>query len=120
MVSFTLFQNISIACNIKTKYTSISFPIFLYRFDFLLERREGHKIRIDLFDEDSFSKDDYLGKVLANVEDYIGNESGENEEGITITLEDDPLQNSSKHPTPISGDITFQLRYICKLCNSLV
>jgi len=80
-------------------------------FNFLLERREGHKIRIDLFDEDSFSKDDYLGKVLANVEDYIGNESGENEEGITMTLEDDPLQNSSKHPTPISGDITFQLRW---------
>merc|ERR1712136_731359 len=40
-----------------------------------------------------------------------GNESGENEEGITMTLEDDPIQNSSKHPTPISGDITFQLRW---------
>ena len=101
------------ANKIKTKYTSLSSPISIYRFNFLLERREGHKIRIDLFDEDSFSKDDYLGKVLVNVEDYIGNE-----EEITVTLEDDPLQNSSKHPTPISGDITFQLRYICKLCNS--
>ena len=102
--------------NWKTEFTFLSLAISIYRFNFLLERREGHKIRIDLFDEDSFSKDDYLGKVLANVEDYIGNESGENEEGITMTLEDDPLQNSSKHPTPISGDITFQLRYLYKLC----
>ena len=80
----------------------MGFLIFIYRFNFLLERREGHKVRVDLFDEDSFSKDDYLGKVLVDVEDYIGNESGENEEGITMTLEDDSLQNSSKHPTPIS------------------
>ena len=102
----------------KKRYKRLSFLILIYRFNFLLERREGHKVRIDLFDEDSFSKDDYLGKVLVNVEDYIGNESGENEEGITITLEDDPLQNSSKHPTPIYGDITFQLRYLYKLCDS--
>ena len=68
-------------------------------------------IRIDVFDEDSFSKDDYLGKVLINVEDYIGHDdSAENGDGITMVLEDDPPKNSSKDPTPISGDITFQLR----------
>ena len=64
-----------------------------------------------MFDEDSFSKDDYLGKVLVNIEDYVGNDSGEGDEAITMVLEDDPLQNSSNDPTPISGDITFELRY---------
>ena len=64
-----------------------------------------------MFDEDSFSKDDYLGKVLVNIEDYVGNDSGKGDEGITMVLEDDPLQNSSNDPTPISGDITFELRY---------
>jgi len=80
-------------------------------YDFLLERRQGHKLRIDMFDEDSFSKDDYLGKVLVNIEDYVGNDSGEGDEGITMVLEDDPLQNSSNDPTPISGDISFELRW---------
>ena len=68
-----------------------------------------------MFDEDSFSKDDYLGKVLINVEDYIVHDFSENGEGITMVLEDDPVQNSSKDPTPISGDITFELRYCFNL-----
>ena len=83
----------------------------------MLERRQGHKLRIDMFDEDSFSKDDYLGKVVVNIEDYVGNDSEESEEGITMVLEDDPLQNSSNDPTPISGDITFELRYFQLSCN---
>ena len=86
------------------------FILYISRYDFLLERRHGHKLRIDMFDEDSFSKDDYLGKVLVNIEDYVGNDSGEGDEAITMVLEDDPLQNSSNDPTPISGDITFELR----------
>ena len=64
-----------------------------------------------MFDEDSFSKDDYLGKVLINVEDYIGDYNRSDrmyDRTITRSLEDDPLQNSSKDQ--ISGDITFELR----------
>ena len=78
----------------------------------MLEKRDGHKLRIDLFDEDSFSKDDYLGKVVLNIEDYIGNPTAEGEEGFPMTLEDDVHENSSKDPTPISGEIIFQLRYV--------
>ena len=64
-----------------------------------------------MFDEDSFSKDDYLGKVLINVEDYIGDYNRSDrmyDRTITRSLEDDPLQNPSKDQ--ISGDITFELR----------
>ena len=78
----------------------------------MLEKLEGHKLRIDLFDEDSFSRDDYLGKVAIEIEDYLGNPAAEGDDGLPMALEDDALENSSDSPTPISGDVTFQLRYL--------
>ena len=72
-----------------------------------MERGEGHNLRIDLFDEDSFSRDDYLGKAVVNIEDCITNQT---DDGLSVCLEDDPNENSSKEPSPISGNITIQLR----------
>ena len=90
--------------------------IFLYyrvhRYNFLLEKREGHKLRIDLFDEDSFSRDDYLGKVVIEIENNLGNTTVEGDEGFPIALEDDAFENSSSKATQISGEVTFQLRYV--------
>ena len=76
----------------------------------MLEKREGHKLRIDLFDEDSFSRDDYLGKIAIEIEEYLSNPEGQSDEGLSLALEDDALENSSDDPTEISGDVTFQLR----------
>ncbi len=78
----------------------------------MLEKREGHKLRVDLFDEDSFSRDDYLGKIAIEIEDYLGNPEMQGEEGLAMALEDDALENSSDDPTQISGDVTLQLRYL--------
>ena len=80
------------------------------RFNFLLERVEGHNLRIDLFDEDSFSRDDYLGKAVVNIKDCITNQTDDGDDGLSVCLEDDPNENSSKEPSPISGNITIQLR----------
>ena len=80
------------------------------RFNFLLERRDGHNLRIDLFDEDSFSRDDYLGKTVVNIEDCMANHTDDGEDGFSVCLEDDPHENSSKKPSQISGDVTIQLR----------
>ena len=63
-----------------------------------------------MFDEDSFSKDDYLGKVVIDINQYIDDSMAENGAGHWITLEDDPVENSSKKPTPISGQAELQLR----------
>ena len=76
----------------------------------MLETRDGHKLRVDLFDEDSFSRDDYLGKIVIDIEDYIGNPTAEGEEGFPMALVDDPFENSSETPTSITGEVTFQLR----------
>lgn len=84
---------------------------FLFRYNFWLEKRDGHKLRVDLFDEDSFSRDDYLGKIVIDIEDYIGNSTAESDDGLAMVLEDDPLENSSNDPTLITGEVTFQLRY---------
>ena len=83
-----------------------------HRYNFLLEKQEGHKLRIDLFDEDSFSRDDYLGKVVIEIEDYLGNPAAECDEGLPIALQDDALENSSTKPTEISGEVSFHSRYV--------
>ena len=98
---------------ISLGFASINLKSDIYcRFNFLLERGEGHNLRIDLFDEDSFSRDDYLGKTVVNIEDCIKNNTDDGDDGFSVCLEDDPYENSSKKPSPISGDITFQLRYM--------
>lgn len=56
----------------------------------MLETPKGHRLRMDVFDEDSMSHDEFLGFARVNVEDYLGLE-----EPITTTtaLTDDPMEN---------------------------
>ena len=110
MVNTALYNNVSVKV-ISRGPASINVKSDIhFRFNFLLERREGHNLRIDLFDEDSFSRDDYLGKAVVNIEDCIANHTDDGDDGISMCLEDDPHENSSKKPSPISGDVIIQLR----------
>ena len=49
---------------------------------------------------------------MVNIEDCIKNNTDDGDDSFLMCLEDDPYENSSKKPSPISGDITFQLRYM--------
>ena len=67
-----------------------------------------------MFDKDTYSLDDYLGKVVITVDDYICNEAAKSEKGLFMTLKDDPYENSPISPTTISGKVAFQLRFVEK------
>ena len=47
---------------------------------------------------------------MVNIEDCIANHTDDGDGGFPVCLEDDPRENSSKKPSPISGDVTIQLR----------
>jgi len=63
---------------------------FLFRYYFMLETPKGHRLRLDVFDKDSMSHDEFLGFARVNVEDYLGLEVPKTS---TVALENDPLEN---------------------------
>jgi hypothetical protein len=74
----------------------------------LLDTQKGHKLRIDVFDEDSCSKDDFLGHVILNITDLPQNEP------VIESLEllDDEWENSTHNPIQVSGQITIELYFL--------
>ena len=56
----------------------------------MLETPRGHRLRMDVFDEDSMSHDEFLGFVIVNVQDYLGLEEPTKS---TVVLQDDPMEN---------------------------
>jgi hypothetical protein len=56
----------------------------------MLETPKGHRLRMEVFDEDSLSHDEFLGYVMVNVEDFLGLEEPKT---TTMPLQDDPMEN---------------------------
>jgi len=56
----------------------------------MLETPKGHRLRMEVFDEDSLSHDEFLGYVMVNVEDFLGLEAPKT---TTMPLQDDPMEN---------------------------
>lgn len=76
---------------------------------YMLETPKGHRMRLDVYDQDSMSHDEFMGFARVEVVDYMGLE-----EPITTTvaLEDDPMENNPKKPTVVSGEVTFSMRWM--------
>ena len=83
-------------------------------FESMLERPDGHLVRLIAYDEDTFSKDDFLGKVLLNVDDYLEALLASGSEGheITLPFEDDENEQDKKHPRTVGGELTFNLKWM--------
>ena len=56
----------------------------------MLETPKAHRLRLDVYDEDSMSHDEFLGFAIVNVQDYLGLEEPKM---TTATLQDDPMEN---------------------------
>ena len=73
-----------------------------------LDTIKGQNLKINLYDEDSLSRDDFLGTITCTLEDLPSNEVIVE----TLDLQDDEKENDSKDPTEVSGSITFQLELL--------
>ena len=71
-------------------------------FYFMVERPEGHTIKFLAFDEDSFSKDDFLGKVLLPLESLVEGE-------VSLALEGDSLIDPEAE---VAGDLNIMSRWM--------
>lgn len=84
-------------------------------FDFLLERRQGHVVRMEAYDHDSMSRDDFLGYVSMELGEDNSPESGQ-EVATTLDLQDDPNLNypssTKKHPVQVSGSLSFVTKWL--------
>lgn len=76
---------------------------------FLLERAEGHRVNFLAYDEDSFSKDDFLGKAVASLE---GITEIEGEQEMALPLIDDALDNSDSEPNEIAGELNVMIKWM--------
>ena len=75
---------------------------------FLLDTVKGHNIRIDFYDLDSFSRDNFLGKVVKSIDDIPEIEVLDE----TMELLDDEIENNSKTPTNVSGEAKLQFQVL--------
>ena len=75
---------------------------------FLLDSTIGHEIHFNFYDEDSFTRDQFLGKIIRKVEDLPTKELIEE----SWELMDDAKENDSKHPIDVSGHANIQLEYL--------
>ena len=75
---------------------------------FLLDTIQGHQLRIDFYDQDSFSQDDFLGKIVKKTDDLANFEPLEE----VFELQDDEAENDSSKPTEISGQASVDLQIL--------
>jgi len=69
--------------------------------EFLLERSDGHRLFVRLYDEDTFSRDEFLGRVGIPIKDII-----EAEDNLcTFPLQDDPTE-TNRIQAEIQGEVT--------------
>merc|ERR1711971_22259 len=64
---------------------------------FLLDTVKGHNVRIDFYDMDSFSRDNFLGKIVKSITDIPEIEVLDE----TMELLDDEIENNSKTATDV-------------------
>jgi len=76
---------------------------------FLLEHPGGHKVKFMVYDEDSFSKDDFLGRAIAPLE---GITDVEGEQEMALALEDDVLDNSPTDPNEVAGELNVTMKWL--------
>ena len=69
---------------------------------------KGHKLRVDFFDMDSFSRDNFLGCIVKPLDDIPEVEVLDE----TLELMDDAIENNSTSPTIVSGQATFQFQVL--------
>jgi len=78
---------------------------------FLMERAEGHKVHFIAYDHDSFSKDDFLGKASATLEDVSATQGEEHQ--MALALQDDTLENSDHdEPNGIAGELNVAIKWM--------
>jgi len=75
---------------------------------FLLDTVKGHNVRIDFYDMDSFSRDNFLGKIVKSIADIPEIEVLDE----TMELLDDEIENNSKTPTDVSGEAKLQFQVL--------
>ena len=111
--------------NLPDPYATITFGSNLYKTDvvkntqnpiwsenefvFLLDTPNGHKIKVDFYDEDALSRDGYLG--------YISKDIGSIPQGEVLneTLElliNDEIDNDSGTPKKGKGKATFEFQIL--------
>lgn len=84
-------------------------------FDYMLETPNGHRVKVELYDEDSLSRDDFLGNVYVNVQDVL-----EDTSEVELALEDDASENDGSEPAEISGQVTLRFSWnLLNPCTSL-
>ena len=77
----------------------------------LLDTLKGHEIRVDFYDEDSLSRDNFLGHIVKSTNDLPSYEIVQE----TLKLLDDPIENDDKEPTEVSGQATLEFQFLPSL-----
>merc|ERR1712168_1590448 len=75
---------------------------------FLMETPKGHRISLTAFDEDSYSKDDFMGKAWLSVED-VANAGDEQE--MTLPLADCVRENPEQK-YEVSGEVNVSAKWV--------
>jgi len=73
-------------------------------FQFPVEIMKGHRLEVQVWDEDSLSRDDFLGHVVVRI-----NEDMITEDSVTYNLEAHPFKKSK---SDISGSVNLQTRWV--------
>ncbi|XP_040575394.1 extended synaptotagmin-2 [Lepeophtheirus salmonis] len=82
-----------------------------YWHEFLLELFEGHRLNIRLFDEDTFSRDEFLGEVFIDLQNEFVSQGAEN--GQEIKLKKNLKFNENRRSQyVIQGTITVAMRWL--------
>jgi len=80
-------------------------------FYFLMETAKGHRISLTAMDEDSMSRDDFMGKAWLEVSDVAKGSGPGEEQEITLTLGDCPMENP-EGKEDVSGDISVTSKWM--------
>lgn len=75
---------------------------------FLMETPRGHRISLTAFDEDSMSKDDFMGKAWFSVEDVA---SAGDEQEMSLQLEDCARENPEQK-YEVSGELNLSAKWM--------
>uniref|UniRef100_A0A0K2U682 Extended synaptotagminlike protein 2a [Tribolium castaneum] n=1 Tax=Lepeophtheirus salmonis TaxID=72036 RepID=A0A0K2U682_LEPSM len=80
-------------------------------YEFLMELFEGHRLNIRLYDEDTFSRNEFLGEIFVDIQDEFVSQGAEN--GQEIRLEKELLVNENKRSKyEIQGSLSIAMRWL--------
>uniref|UniRef100_A0A0K2TTK9 Extended synaptotagminlike protein 2a [Tribolium castaneum] n=1 Tax=Lepeophtheirus salmonis TaxID=72036 RepID=A0A0K2TTK9_LEPSM len=76
-------------------------------YEFLIEKLNGHQLRVELYDEDTLTQDEFLGEVIINLENRFEHDGGE------VMITEDLLTNEFKKTKyDIQGQLTLSMRWM--------